>query len=278
MSAQQKKRSVGSNFRKFFFRGLTILLPSVLTVWILMAGYGFVKTKIADPINAGLREVVLYVSRWPTVLEEQIVAHQRSVEADPQWHGRWQAAGGTRDWLRHDTRRTLLARWWNRYPFPLDLIGLVVAGVLIYLVGGVVGSLIGNQIYRRGERMLQKIPLIRQIYPSVKQVTDVLFGTSDQTIRFSRVVAVEYPRKGLWSVGLVTGDTMRAIADRAGDDCLTVFVPSSPTPFTGYVITVPKNDTIDLQVSIDEALRFTISGGVIVPVSQQINVENTSAR
>jgi len=103
------------------------------------------------------------------------------------------------------------------------------------------------------------------VYPYVKQVTDFLVGDTTGQIQFNRVVAVQYPRKGLWSVGLVTGDTMGRIEARAERKCITVFMPSSPTPFTGYVITVPVEDTIELAISIDEALRFTVSGGVILP-------------
>ncbi len=263
------KTSLTSNFRKFFFRGLAILLPSILTVWILMAAYGFVTDRIAKPINAGVRELIVQLTPWPTVVEEQIMTHRRTVEADPLLSAALTKAQDKRGWLRRDTRRQIVVGWWKQYPFPLDLIGVVIAVVLIYIVGGLVGSFIGHNLYRRGERILQKIPLVRQVYPSVKQVTDVLLGSSEEKIKFNRVVAVEYPRKGLWSVGLVTGDTMQTISSRAGNDCLTVFIPSSPTPFTGYVITVPRNDTIDLRISIDEALRFTISGGVIIPISQQ---------
>ena len=107
--------------------------------------------------------------------------------------------------------------------------------------------------------------------PSCKQVTDFFFGdNSKERLQFSRVVAVQYPRKGIWSVGLVTGDTMRRIEQEAGGPCLTVFIPSSPTPFTGYVITVPRTDTMDLPISIEDAIKFAVSGGVVVPASQQI--------
>lgn len=257
-------------FRHFFFRGLTILLPTVLTFWILYAAYGFVKDKIADPLNAGARELVTQFTPWPVPLEEKIVAYQHVVKADPALLAVWQGAGETREWLRVQVRRNMIDQWWKRYQLPLDLIGLMIAVILIYAIGAVLGSFIGNRLYKRGERLLQRLPLIRQVYPSVKQVTDLLLGGNDKELKFSRVVAVEYPRKGLWSVGLVTGDTMRTIADKAASECLTVFIPSSPTPFTGYVITVPRQDTVDLQVTIEEALRFTISGGVIVPKTQQV--------
>jgi uncharacterized membrane protein len=116
--------------------------------------------------------------------------------------------------------------------------------------------------------MMTRVPIIKQIYPSVKQVVNFIVGDADTKVRFNRVVAVEYPRKGMWSLGLVTGETMRNIQNAAGQPCNTVFIPSSPTPFTGYVITVPTEDTVELNISIDEALRFTVSGGVVVPDSQ----------
>jgi len=84
------------------------------------------------------------------------------------------------------------------------------------------------------------------------------------------VVAVQYPRKGLWSVGMVTGDTMSRIQEAAGEPCLTVFIASSPTPFTGYVITVPKGDTVDLPITVEDALKFAVSGGVVIPANQAI--------
>ncbi len=83
------------------------------------------------------------------------------------------------------------------------------------------------------------------------------------------MVAVQYPRKGIWSLGLVTGPGMRTLHQNLGGDLLTVFIPSSPTPVTGYTITVNRRDVIDLPISIDNALRFTVSGGVIMPMNQQ---------
>ena len=182
----------------------------------------------------------------------------------------WRAAADGDTYLQRHVRKQKLGRWWREYSYALDLIGLVVAVLLIYIVGATLGSIIGRRLYARGEQLISKVPLIKQVYPSVKQVTEFLVGPSDEAekMRFSRVVAVEYPRKGLWSVGLVTGSTMRMIQERAGTPSLTVFIPSSPTPFTGYVITVPKEDTIDLPVTIEEALRFSVSAGVIVPPSQ----------
>ncbi len=289
--APKKKTPTRSNFRKFFLRGLVILLPTVLTIGILIWAYNLVQQNIAEPINQSVRRLILTTTSWPmpapelaqlnarriadegedpplTVAQRRELAERFVKEAD---RNDWLNAEYNIGWLIHYNRRNRLENWWNTYAIGMNLIGLFIAIVLIYIVGAFLGSFIGRRLYHRGEQMLAKVPLIRQVYPSIKQVTDFIFGGDQaQKIRFSNVVAVQYPRKGLWSVGLMTGDTMRTIQDHAGHDCITVFVPSSPTPFTGYVITVPKTDTIDLPVTVEQALRFTVSGGVIIPPTEVI--------
>ena len=161
-------------------------------------------------------------------------------------------------------REVLSRQTWDRY-FSW-WIYLLLAVVAVYLFGRFVASYLGRLIWRTAEGGLVRLPLIKQIYPSVKQVTDFLF--SEPKLQFSRVVAVEYPRKGVWSLGLVTGPGMKTINESAGGDLVTVFVPSSPTPVTGYTITVRRDEIVDLPLTIDEALRFTISGGVVRPPAE----------
>lgn len=271
--AESNQQSMRSNFRHFFFRGLTILLPSILTIWLLIAAYDFVQTNIAQPINRGTRELIVQAMPWPRVMASQIEAHKQVIRANPERLAAWEDAGGEANqyWLRRDTRRELIRQWWNKYRVVLDLFGLLAAILVIYFVGAVVGSFIGRRLIDRGEKLLKKVPLVGQVYPSVKQVTEFFFGSEkEKRLRFNRVVAVEYPRKGLWSIGLVTGDTLRSIQEQSGGECVTIFVPSSPTPFTGYVITALVKDTIALSATIEEALRFTISGGVIVPEAERL--------
>ena len=110
--------------------------------------------------------------------------------------------------------------------------------------------------------------MIRAIYPNVKQVTDFLF-TGGQ-LQFSGVVAVQYPRQGIWSMGLVTGPPMKSVQEAAGEELITIFIPSSPTPVTGYVITVPRKEVIELGLTMDEAMRYSISAGVIKPPTEVI--------
>ena len=105
------------------------------------------------------------------------------------------------------------------------------------------------------------------MYPYVKQVVDFFFS-DERPIKFNRVVAVEYPRKGIWSVGFLTGDSLPSIQTKLGES-VTVFVPSSPTPFTGYTITIRREDIIELPLTVEEAIRFAVSGGVLVPDHQR---------
>ena len=154
-----------------------------------------------------------------------------------------------------------LEDFWNDY---LYWVGFVVAVIGVYLIGRLVASFLGRSIWKVLEAALFRTPVVKQIYPNVKQVTDFLL--SARPFEFSRVVAVEYPRKGVWSLGLVTGSGLAEIKRSAGANMLTVFIPSSPTPVTGYTITVHRDEVIDLPMSIDEALRFTVIGGVVVPL------------
>jgi uncharacterized membrane protein len=263
MSSEHSAKS-SLSFRARFFRGLGILLPTVLTIWILVAVYQFVDARIAAPINRGVRTLVLQATPWPTVADGDVDKYLSEMQRTDRRAGKLSMTEAVQI-----ARKARLHEWWRSWPI-LDLIGLVVAIILIYMAGLILGSYIGRRLYARGEELLGRVPIFKAVYPYVKQVTDFFVGEKDKKLQFSNVVAVEYPRKGLWSLGLVTGDTMRTIQNKAGQNCVTVFVPSSPTPFTGYVVTVPVTDTIDLDITIDDALRFTVSGGVIVPTNQLI--------
>lgn len=304
-----KPRKSSSSFRKFFGRGLAILLPTVLTAWLVVIAYQFVNQRIAQPINGLVRFGILELTDFPApedtdydaifedlTREEQMpwrrldasnrlrlgqaYTEDRRLRYRVEWmkSGVDPVTGEMTELTRRATelaRRNALLDKWEDTRFAgfvlADLSGLVFAVVLVVLAGLLLSNLLGRKLYAKGEELINRVPLIGRVYPSVKQVTDFFFGEKESQISFNRVVAVQYPRKGLWSVGLVTGSTMRTIQDAAGQECLTVFVPSSPTPFTGYVITVPVDDTIDLGVTIEDALKFAVSGGVLIPPVQQID-------
>ena len=133
-----------------------------------------------------------------------------------------------------------------------------------------VGRIFVNAI----EALIARLPIVRNVYSAVKQVTDFVF--SEREIEFNRVVAVQYPSKGIWSIGFVTGESMLDIRSAANEPVLSVLMPTSPMPATGFTITVRKSETIDLELTVDQAIQFIVSCGVVVPQHQQLN--ETSAK
>ncbi|MEJ2648960.1 MAG: DUF502 domain-containing protein [Sedimentisphaerales bacterium] len=156
---------------------------------------------------------------------------------------------------------------------PASVIGFVIAVIAVGIFGAILASYVGKSIWRMAENFIMNTPLLRRVYPYIKQVTDFLLTQEEQKRFFSRVVAVEYPRKGIWTLGFVTGSGLKNVVNRIRKEFLTILIPTSPTPFTGFIITVPKKQTIDLDVTIEEALRFIISGGVISPVNDMIKTD-----
>lgn len=153
---------------------------------------------------------------------------------------------------------------------PASVIGFIIAIVGVCVIGAILASYVGKTIWRMTENFIMNTPLLKRVYPYIKQITDFLLTQEEQKRFFSRVVAVEYPRKGIWSLGFVTGSGLKNVVDNIRREFLTVLIPTSPTPFTGFVITVPKKQTIDLDMTIEEALRFVISGGVISPINEMV--------
>lgn len=149
----------------------------------------------------------------------------------------------------------------------LSLLAVLVALLAIYFVGRVVTVKLGAYLVAQAESIvLGKLPVVGRIYSSLKQVTDFVF--SERTVSYNRVVAIQYPREGIWSLGFVTGTGMRAIADGAGEPTVTVLVPTSPMPMTGYTMSVPRSGVLDLDITVDQAFQFTLSCGVLVPPGQ----------
>lgn len=258
-------RTFTSDFKQFFFRGLVILLPSVLTLWIVVKAYQFVDNTIAEPINRSVRTAMINAARVWEPLRDNFEPDQDEIQQ--KWlelpaSGRTEAA---RTRIRSELRVQNVNDWW-RARWYMDLIGLIVAIIAVYIAGRLLGGFVGRRIYRRIERLITTLPVFKQVYPYVKQIVDFLFS-DEKPIKFSRVVAVEYPRRGIWSVGFMTGAPLKSVKARAGES-VTVFIPSSPTPFTGYTITVLVDDMIELPITVEEAIRFAVSGGVLIPDHQ----------
>ncbi|MEN8126374.1 MAG: DUF502 domain-containing protein [Planctomycetota bacterium] len=246
------------NFRLYFFRGMAALLPTILTIWIFVQCYFFIQDKVSVHINRGLAHVLVTALDWyPSVSEEQVRAYIVEEKGDSAPIDQLL----TDEDILRGVRIEAAENFWVNGKGRIT--GFFVAIIGVCFIGAFLASVAGRTIWHFMEKNLMRVPLVRQVYPYIKQVTD--FFLAKKKLDFSKVVAFEYPRKGTWSIGLVTGTGLKKVALTRATDFITVFVPTSPTPFTGYVIMVPRTETIELEMSIEEALRFVISGGVITP-------------
>ena len=162
-----------------------------------------------------------------------------------------------------------LAKLW--IDWALSIAGFLIALVAVCIIGAILASVVGKTLWRFIERFIMNTPLLRRVYPYVKQITDFFLTEEEHKKKYSQVVAVEYPRKGIWSIGFVTGSGIQKVSDTVQEEFLTVLIPNSPTPVTGYVILVPKEQTIPLDMTVEEAFRFAVSAGVITPSEKTMN-------
>jgi uncharacterized membrane protein len=147
---------------------------------------------------------------------------------------------------------------------PVPGVGLVLIVAIIFLAGYFSNSIITVRLFKFGEKLLSQVPVIKSIYSAAKQINDVLFVQKGAE-EYRRACLVEYPRKGIWSVGFVTSDASIEIEAKAKEKMINVFIANTPTPATGFLIMVPARDVILLDMKTDEAFKYIISGGVLKP-------------
>lgn len=252
------------NFRTYFFRGIAALLPTVLTIWIFIQCYGFIGNNIATPINQGIVKILVLSTDWyPVSYEEKLsYAHANYPEITSQPELLNEKI--SEDSFIQEVRIKKGEDHW--VSGSSQFAGFLIAIIGVCFLGAFLASFVGRRLWHMIEKAIGNIPLVRKVYPYIKEITE--FFLAKKKMAFNNVVAIQYPRKGVWSVALVTGTGLKKVANEIGKEVLTVFVPTSPTPFTGYVIMTLKEETIDLDMTVEEAMRFTISGGVITPAEQ----------
>lgn len=144
------------------------------------------------------------------------------------------------------------------------IVGLVLTALFIYLLGLLAGNLIGRRLWALAESLILRVPVVKGIYGAARQLLDALSVTSKGG--FSKVVVVEYPRPGLWTVGFLTNETGRRIAGPSGSiDVVAVFLPTSPNPTSGWVVLVPRGELNVLDMTIEDGMKLVVSGGIVLP-------------
>ena len=142
-------------------------------------------------------------------------------------------------------------------------LGVLVLALGLLLTGIFAANMFGQWWLRQGDRLLSKIPIVKSIYSSVKQVSDTLFSSSGNAFR--EAVLVQYPRQGSWTIAFVTGKPGGEVAAKLAGDYVSVYVPTTPNPTSGFFLMMPRADLIELSMSVDEALKYVISMGVAGP-------------
>lgn len=209
-------------------------MPAIVTIWILVWGYRFIQHSIGVHVNRILAWITIAIQGGPENVDVE------------WWRNFWIHGVGS-------------------------LAGFLIALAFVLAVGVIVANVVGRSLWRAAEQFIMKVPVLNQIFPHIKQVTDFVLSQEKAEKLFSRVVLVEFPRKNCWVVGMVTGPGIKKLSDNMERKFLTVFVPSTPSPLTGFALIVSEDETIDPGMTVEEALRFVISGGVISPQSN-INV------
>jgi uncharacterized membrane protein len=152
--------------------------------------------------------------------------------------------------------------------FHLPGFGLILSVLIVLVTGVLAANIIGERLVAWGEQVLSRIPIVRSIYSSVKQVSDTMLSPKGNAFR--KAVLIQFPQPGQWAIGLVVGDPGEVIEAALGEPMITVFVPTAPNPTSGYTVIVPAREVKELDITVDDALKFVISLGVVSPVAARI--------
>ncbi len=162
----------------------------------------------------------------------------------------------------------LIPPQWNPetyLPFGLPGLGLVFVFVVLALVGFLTANLVGNMLMRRGEALLARVPVVRSVYSATKQVFETVLA--QKSTAFRQVALIEYPCRGTWAIGFITGQTVGEVQDETDDTVINVFVPATPNPTTGFLLFVPERDVHVLDMTVEEGIKLVISGGLVSPAN-----------
>lgn len=270
-------------FRRAIVRGLGVLLPPLLTVVIVLWVWNTVADYLLVPLENTARTILVDYHEQSIVPADFVPADEPKGRALINGVAYRQTADGQYiPAADYDEVAALV----GKAPMPATADGvyrlyvenrylqrrivvpifLCVFLLTLYLFGKFLAAGIGRFFWTQFERGITRVPLIRNVYSSVKQVTDFMFNETE--VAYTRIVAIEYPRKGIWQLAFVTGEGLLDIACAANEPMLAVLVPTSPMPFTGFTAMVKRSETIDMNITMEQALQFIMSCGVVTPQQQ----------
>jgi len=203
-------------FKRYLITGLLVLVPLVITVWVLKSLIG--------------------------------VMDQSLLLLPPAWRPEAQLG------------------------YYIPGVGTILTLLIVLITGVIATNFFGRRIIQFWESLLARVPVVKSIYYSVKQVSDTLFSGSGDA--FGKVLLVRYPHPEAWAVAFQTGVPTREIAQHSEDELVSVFIPTAPSPVNGFFFFVRRCDTVELNISVDEALKYIVSMGVVVPTEKAVQAAN----
>ncbi len=260
-------------FRRAVLHGLGVVLPPLLTIVVFLWAWNLISAYVLTPVENAARRLIV-TAIWDVRTQRPAAAHVKSYQEL-----------GSGEWIPRHVYEVVKANpgpalpqtaqgCYERY---VDLaylqrtmvvpVFLAVFVLVLYLLGKFFGAGIGRWLWSLFEGLIERLPLIRNVYSSVKQVTDYVFD--ERRVGFNRVVAVEYPRHGIWAIAFVTGEGILDVRAAANEPVLSLLIPTSPVPGTGFTAMVRKSEVLDLNMTVDQALQYIVSCGVVVPPHQQ---------
>lgn len=217
-----------ATLRGSFLTGLVVIAPVGLTVWLIWSVIGWVDGFVLPFVPQSYHPEPL-LNRWLG----------NSSPADP-------------DWIRVNVRG----------------VGVIVFLLFTLLVGWIAKGIIGRSMVRYAESLVDRVPVVRSIYSGVKQIAETVFNQEDRS--FEKACLIQYPRKGIWAIGFVSTTARGEIARRAetGGRLMSVFLPTTPNPTSGFLLFVPEEDMIELDMTVEQAAKLVISAGLVYPNGQ----------
>ena len=197
-----------SRIRSWFFTGILVMTPLILTIYVVWAFITFVDNLVVP--------IVPYYYRPSTYL-----------------------------------------------PFPIPGLGLIIVFIFTTFVGILATGLFGRTLIHLWENILSRMPVVRSVYSAIKQILETVMAT--QSDAFRQAVLVEYPRKDIWAIGFVTGSTKGEVGENVNKKMVNVFMPTTPNPTSGFLLFFPEKDLIFLKMSVEDALKLVVSGGMVIP-------------
>ena len=151
----------------------------------------------------------------------------------------------------------------NYLPFSIPGLGLIIVFTFTTLVGSLASGLFGRTLIRIWENILNRMPVVRSVYSAIKQILETVMAA--QSDAFRQAVLVQYPRKDIWAIGFVTGSTKGEVGKYVSKKMINVFMPTTPNPTSGFLLFFPEKDLIYLKMSVEDALKLVVSGGMVIP-------------